>query len=83
MDREGTRHNCCSLRNSHNCGEVEMTLLDLHGGGVHWAKHSAAENLGNGNSLAADFEEVSQPIAQNVGSAENFVVPSKLCGTCA
>jgi hypothetical protein len=31
MDREGTRHNCCSLWNSHHCGEVEMTLLDLHG----------------------------------------------------
>jgi hypothetical protein len=31
MDREGTRHNCCSLRNSHHCGEVETTLLDLHG----------------------------------------------------
>jgi hypothetical protein len=31
MDREGTRHNCCSLRNSHHRGEVEMTLLDLHG----------------------------------------------------
>jgi hypothetical protein len=31
MDREGTRHNCCSLRNSHHCGEVEMTLLNLHG----------------------------------------------------
>jgi hypothetical protein len=31
MDREGTRHNCCSLTNSHHCGEVETTLLDLHG----------------------------------------------------
>jgi hypothetical protein len=31
MDREGTRHNCYSLRNSHRCGEVETTLLDLHG----------------------------------------------------
>jgi hypothetical protein len=31
LDREGTRHNCCSLRNSHHCGEVETTLLELHG----------------------------------------------------
>jgi hypothetical protein len=31
MDREGTRHNCCSLRNSHHRGEVKATLLDLHG----------------------------------------------------
>jgi hypothetical protein len=31
MDREGTHHNCRSLKNSHHCGEVETTLLDLHG----------------------------------------------------
>jgi hypothetical protein len=31
MDREGTRHKCCSLRNSDHRGEVKTTLLDLHG----------------------------------------------------
>jgi hypothetical protein len=30
MDREGTHHNCCSLRNPHHCGGVETALLDLH-----------------------------------------------------